>query len=196
LVAVRILKARKRRSSPVDRRLEHSANGPVHATDFLRRECVRAALRMDTGLKERLVGVDIPETTYKRLVEDYGLDLAGATSQAFFEPRRREAALEWFAAKPLFKLDQIIAMEMDDATEFALIGEAEIETVVELDRQPLETQGWRIVRYGAQPPGHPQVDDDRGPIVQIKNEVFGASSDTENSVSFDAGENVFDTVVA
>jgi hypothetical protein len=150
---------------------------------------------VDTGPEQRLIGVDIPKTADQFLVEDDRLDLGGATAQTLFEPCRRESALEWLATKSSVKTDQIIAMEMNDAAELALIGEAEIETVVELDRQPLETKRWLLVRYRAQPAGHTQVDHDRGAIVEIDNEVLGASSDTEYDAPFDTGENVFDAVV-
>ena len=84
---------------------------------------------------------------------------------------------------------------MNDATELALIGEPQIETVGELDRQAFEAK-WRLLMWHrAQPAGHAQVDDDGGVIVEIENEVLGAPADTTHGASFDPSQDIFDSVI-
>ena len=108
------------------------------------------------------------------------------------EPCGSEFTLERLTTKPLFEQAEIIAIDVNDATELALIGETQIETVGELDRQALEAK-WRLLMGDrAQPAGHPQVDDDGGVVVKLDNQVLGAAADTAHRASFDPRQDVFD----
>ncbi len=167
----------------------------MQAANIPGRESVRASLWVDSRPEERLVGIDISQTADEALVEDNGLDLAGAALQSFREPRRREPTLQRLTAKPLLETSELVVVHVDDAAELALIGETKIEAVRELDRQVFETQRRLLMGDRAQPAGHPQVDDDGGVIVEVDDEVFGAPADTAYGAARDPGENVFDSVV-
>ena len=86
-------------------------------------------------------------------------------------------------------------MDMGDATELALIGETKIEVIGELDRQVFKAERRLLSWDRAQPAGHPQVDDNRGIVVEVDDEVLGAPADAADSASFDPGQDVFDPVI-
>src|SRR4051812_40743148 len=147
---------------------------------------------MDSRLEERLVDVDIAQTTDEALVEEHGLDLAWAAPQALLKPRGCKFTLERLTAKPLLEQAEIVAINVNDATELALVGESQIESVGELDRQALEAK-WRLYSWDrAQPAGHPQVDDDGGIVVELDNQILGAATDTTHGASFDPRQDIFD----
>jgi hypothetical protein len=167
----------------------------MQPADLFRREGVRPSLRVDSRPEQRLIDVDISQTTDETLVEEHGLDLARAAPQALFKPRRREFALERLTAKPLFEKTKIVAVRVNDATELPLIGEPKIEAVGELDCQAFKAK-WRLLVWDhAQPAGHPQVDDDSSVIVEVDNEVLGTPADTTNDTSFDPNQDVFDSSI-
>src|SRR3954465_9439985 len=112
----------------------------MQAADLFRCEGVRSPLRVDSCSEKGLVDVDIAQTTDESLVEEHGLDLAWPAPQALSEPCGGEFTLERLTAQPLFEQAEIIAIDVNDATELALVGETQIETVVEFDREVFEAK--------------------------------------------------------
>lgn len=160
------------------------------------RERIRPLLRVDPGAKERFVRVDVAETADQRLIEEDGLDLAGATAQALLEPCRGKSSLQWFATQPLLEAVQFVVVQMKDPSEFALIREAEIGSIVELDGQVFESKRRLTMRDGAQPAGHAQMDDDRGAVIEVQDEVLRPPPDALDDAVLNARQNVLDTLAA
>jgi hypothetical protein len=110
---------------------------------------------VNSGAEQGLVDVNVAEAANQRLIEKNRLDLPWAASQALFKPCGRETSFERLATQPSIQTIEIIAMSVDDPAELALVGEAQVEAVVELDRQSLEAERRFLSRNRAESPGHP-----------------------------------------
>ena len=168
----------------------------MHPTNFLGRERIRASLRVNSGPEQRLVDVDVPQSANESLIEKNGLDLSWTPPQPLFQPRCRKTALEWLATQPLIETVEIITVDVEDPAELALVREAQVESIVELDREMLEAKRRFLTRNRAQSSGHPQVDDDRGAIVEINKQVLGAPANALDSTPVDTGKNILGALVA
>lgn len=167
----------------------------MEATHFPGGERTRLAFRVDSRLEKGLVDVNVPEPADQPLIEKYRLDLSRASPQPLLKPGRGETTFEWLLAQPLIQTVEIITKDVDDPAEFALVRKAQIETIVELDRKPLEAKRRLFMRHRAQSPGHTQVDDDRRAIVEINDQVLGAPPDAMDNPASDPCANVFNALV-
>jgi histidine triad (HIT) family protein len=75
---------------------------------------------------------------------------------------------------------------VQDAAELALIGETEFGPVIQRNRQVLESLGWRVRGQVDQTPGHPQVDQQRRPIVEVDNQVFATAAKPRDASPLEA----------
>jgi hypothetical protein len=66
---------------------------------------------------------------------------------------------------------------MKDATEFALVGEAEIGAVIEGDGEVLESLRRRIAGDVNETTGHAQVNEHHGTVVEIDDQVLATAAE-------------------
>jgi histidine triad (HIT) family protein len=166
----------------------------VDTADFCGGEGIGAALWVDAGAKERFVDVDVAEAADQPLVEQDGLDLAGAAAQALLKPLRGELLFQRLTSKALLQARQLVVLKVGDAAELALVGEAQVEVAVELDGQSLEAERGLGAWYGTQLAGHAQVNDDGRPIVKFDNQVLGTAPDLGDFAPLDACQDILGAV--
>ncbi len=177
----------------VDGGAQNAANGAMDTPNFTRIQGIRVALGVNPRPKQGLVDVNVAKTADQPLVEQHWLDLARAPSQTLLEPTRRECPLKRLTAKFLLELAQRVFVNVDDTAKLALIRKPQIETVVELDGQMLETQRRLVVWHRAQPAGHAQVNNDCRFVVEIDDQVLRSPPDALDDAALDAGEHIFGT---
>ncbi|MFN8592989.1 MAG: hypothetical protein U0031_16155 [Thermomicrobiales bacterium] len=168
----------------------------METANLLWRQRVRALLRVNAGAKKRFVGVYVAKAPNQALIEDHRLDLSRASAQALGEPSGGKLRGQWLDAELAFEPPYIVRVEMEDATEFALIGETEVESAVQFYRQVLEPQSIRLMRHHTKHAGHSQMDDDGGAIVEFQNEVFRAAMDIDNSMPDDTRLHIIEPLFA
>ena len=157
---------------------------------------VRRPLGVDAGLEEHLVDVDVAEAGDESLIEEHAFDLARPPAQLLLEPGGGEVARQRLQSQPLLQAKQIVAFDMDDAAKLALVRETKIGTPGEVDGQPLEAQRRLGRGDDAQRPGHAQMDDDGGAVVQIENEVLRAAADFRHGPARDPRLEIFEPLLA
>lgn len=185
--AVAVDERREGRAPPLDAFSQDGPNSPVQADDFIEAELVSASFGVDAGPEQGFVGVDIAETSDERLVEDGTLDLRGSALQGGIEPRGGEIARQRFRAKaPVQCLDDIL-IDVKDAAELALVGKPEVPSVVEVEGEVLESER-RIAAFDKlHLAGHPEMDNERGAVVQWEDEVLATPSDVDHGTTNEVG---------
>ena len=98
---------------------------------------------MDPGAIQRFININIAQTGDQVLIEKGVLDLAGTASEADRRAIRQSGAGERFGSQLAIEEVDRVFIGKDDATELALVAEAKICAIGEVDGEMLEADRWR-----------------------------------------------------
>ena len=154
---------------------------------------------MQVGAKQRLVGVDVADPGDPRLVEQERLQGRAAVGRDLEQPLRRQLAAERLDPEPRSEVGvELVAAEHDRVAEAPRVGEPQLRAVVEDEPSPQVARvGVGLVEAGRAEPirlhqvdgrvrarpadqqvaGHPQVHDQRRPVVELDDQVLAAAPD-------------------
>ena len=156
---------------------ENRLNLVMKLLDVAGREATRRTLRMESCTKEGLVDIDVAEAGDAPLIEEGALELGGPSRQATAENLRSEASLQRLWSHCAIKDFDLIRHEVEHPPELALIGEPEVDAIVEFQRQMLKAKrgggSWRELENAR----HAEVNHDAGFVIEQEEEVFAAAAD-------------------
>lgn len=132
-------------------------------------------LGMEPRTKEGFIDINVAKTGDQALVEKHALELPRPPRQGRAEFLRGEGPAQRLRPKPTVQPPQVIRQDMQHPAEFALVGESQIGAVSQLDREVLEAQGGSGAGNDFEPAGHPQVNQQRRPVVEIEHQVLRPS---------------------
>jgi hypothetical protein len=90
------------------------------------------------------------------------------------EARCGEATREWLGSEAVIEVIDRGSIGEDNPAELALVAEAKVVAVVEVNGEVLEADGRSLTVDEEETAGHPEVDDEREVIVQMQEEVLAA----------------------
>lgn len=149
--------------------------GGMEPRDRRRREDARGRIRADARLVERLVHVDVAEAGDASLVQQHRLHRRGAARESLPEVRRRERLVDGLRAEAGREKRGYIADKRPGA-ELPQVAPAEVVPTIQQETGALEWFGRRQRRPPHHATGHPQMGDERGAIIQLKQEVLSATA--------------------
>ena len=154
---------------------------------------------MQLGAEQRLVGVDVADPGDPRLVEQERLQRRAAVGRELEQPPRRQLAAKRLDPEPGGEVGvELVAAEHDRVAEPPRVGEPQLRAVVEDEPRPQVARvGVGLVEAGRAEPirlhqvdgrvrarpaeqqvaGHPQVHDQRRPVVELDEQVLAAAPD-------------------
>ena len=161
----------------LDAGLERRDDGRVEAGDAGAREAPGGRRGMDPRREQRLVGVDVADAGDDALVEERGLDRRLAARERARQVGGRPVAQR---LGPELAGEPGLGAVLGDApgAEAARVGVGEVGAVVE---QRARAQEARSLSGGAAQPeqvaGHAQVDEQRGAVVELDDQVLAAPAE-------------------
>ena len=174
----------ERRAAGLDGRSEDLPHGVVEPLDGTGPERGRGRLRVDPGLEERLVGVDIADAGDPRLVEEEALDAAPAPLQDGPELGQVNFKRLGAQAGQLAARGRRIALDAEQEAELADVAEAElVAAVAEADDEPRVFVSRRPLPREQELAGHLEVEDERPPALDLDEEHLAAPADSDDAAA-------------
>ncbi len=156
----------------LDPPFEHRPAGAEQAVARRGMDLTGRCVGPHSGLEQRLVDVDVPESGNSPLVEQGSLDRRAPAGQSGSELRQCEARVDWLRAEPGERLRAVV--DQPPGAKLPQIAPAEIVAFVEYDARPLVRLGTGSGIAPHQPPGHTKVNDKRAVVVQPEEQVLPA----------------------
>jgi len=173
-----------RRSPQLYRAPEHTLDSRVETLAGGSTERAGRGAGCNPSLPERLAGVDIPESGNSTLIEEKDFDGSRSPSKQRSEAFAREFLGERFDADPgsprFFRPDKAHPAELPAVreAEARLIGKSQEHRRVRLGVRS-------ACRLYDQPPGHPEMNDERAPGAQRDDDVLATPPDRRDSLPTD-----------
>ncbi len=175
---------------------EDSADRPVESPSLLRRQASGIALWVEPGTEECLVDVDVAETGDDRLIEQDAFQTTAPATEQLSQQIGRETTREGLGAETRIERGDLGHLDVENAAELTLIGETNLCTVVQHNREMLKA--FRRCAGGQvnQISGHPEVDQQGGSVVEIDDQVFAATTEFRDTTTLEANTDGLGIVVA
>lgn len=146
--------------------------------DLRGRELPCGPVRANACRKERLVGVDVAESSDPSLIEQDRLHGRPSTAEQLLEIRGGEPGLK--RLRPQARCENRLVVHEDPATELPQVAPAELVVIVEPDAGSLVRLRRRGLRAPDDPARHPQVRRPRPSIVEPEEQVLPSASQVTN----------------
>ncbi len=157
----------------------------MEAFDLLGLEITRAALRVNPRAKQRLIRVNIAQTSNASLIEQHTLDRPGPPGKQLLESLDGKIGIKRLNAKAVAQAFKPCPVQQEHPAELALIGEAQVKPAIELECQVLKSLG----RLGSlpehQPSSHAEMHRDRHIAAQVEQQEFTTASNPRDLLAGD-----------
>ena len=136
---------------------------------FRFRQAARGTFGVDPRVKQRFIGINVPDPRDKRLIQEDRFDHPALPREAVCEPFRGETLRKRFNAQP--GQDGFRIVSHPHTAEFAHVIENQAHAIRKMKYQPVMRLQFTGIRFAAQVAAHAQMDQDP-PLFSAEPDVF------------------------
>lgn len=185
--AIRAFEIAEGRAAGCDCCLQNLANAAGQGLYFLWRDLIGPQQRVNAGAMQGLVAVDVSQAADGVLIHEQGLDLP-PTGEYLLQDRHADGEGVWAERTERIGTCVGARIQEPDSAEAARITEAEFAAGVREAQPQVRMFGRRdLALLDGYAPGHAEVDDEAGAVIQPEREALALSLDTDEA---SAGEGV------